>query len=112
MVLLVGVFAVVLAAMTVVVLPAYDRVRAVTDGETLWVIAQRTSLPKMPDSFLLARTDDGSTFVGAPKIRAGKLRSITADNGALYMHFQKGSVHRLRDGEPATVRSAAPWPLP
>jgi len=108
-ILVVSVFAVVIVAMKVAELPAYNRLRAVSDGEALHVIAQRASVLDSPDAFQMTRTTDGTSF-DAPSVRGGRLAGIVGDNGTLTMQFVGGSVQRLSRDAWSTSREAPPWP--
>jgi len=107
-VLLIGFFGVVLAAVTVIQLPAYLHSLTAADGHTLHLVAQTTPFHETPDTFFVAQSTDGVTF-GEPSVRSGRLAGVAALDGWLYCLMHDGSVARLSGDQWVPVPAQLDW---
>ncbi|HUV38308.1 MAG TPA: RDD family protein [Planctomycetota bacterium] len=110
--LVLGGLGVLVASVTVVQLPAFSNLWAVSDDLVVHVIVQQRVVSReMPEVFVTRHSTDGTTFDEPATARSGRLASVVADNGALYLRFHGGGVQRVKGGELTTIRSGVDWPI-
>lgn len=93
-VLVMGIFGVFIAHLTVVHLPSYYQSMTADDGETLHLVAQANPLPKIQPTFFTTHSTDGRAF-SQPTTRSGSLAGAAALDGRLYCLLANGSLVKL-----------------